>query len=263
MVEAVEKDKQKILHYLRGNLADCLYLYIDIMNYGIGTENMKVWIEEESGSLSLVVMKYYDSFQIYSHPSLCDITPVVELLKQFPVAMISGKKDMIQLLENECKEYKAAYGMVFVMDRYRNIQTDVDVQPATEEDALEIAELICSDVELGGHYTVSNLAEQLAERIRTKTGRSYIIREKGVIVAHSATYAEAEGIAVVSGTIIKPEYRTGNYYMALSNHMLQQLEKESKVAYTFSITNKMIRYHSMLHTRCGEYGKLVKIQMHE
>jgi len=258
LVEALERDRERILKYLRENLADCLYLYIDIMNYGVASENMKVWIDEDEGGLVLVAMKYYDSFQIYSHLSSCNISSIVELIKQYPVAMISARRDIIEQLEQVCEDYRATYGAVFIMNRYREVQTNVDVLLAKEEDALEIAELICTDAEIGGHYTVANLSEQLAERIRTKTGRSYIIRENGRIVAHSATYAEAEGIAVVSGTIIKPEYRTGNYYMVLSNHMLRQLAKEEKVAYTFSISDKMIRYHNMLHTKCAEYGKMVK-----
>lgn len=258
MREATEQDRDRILQYLRGNVKDCIYLYIDIMNYGVGSENMKVWIEEDGDDLSLVVMKYYDSFQVYTHLETCNTSAIVELLKQFPVTMISGRKDVIQQLEPECEEYWSAYGSVYVMDRYRAMRTDVEVVLATEEDATEIAELICSDEELGGHYTVDILSAQMAERIRTGTGRSYIIRENGTIVAHSATYAEAEGVAVVSGTIIKPEYRVKNYYMVLSNHMVQQLSKEEKTAYTFSISEKMVRHHDMMYTKCSEYGKLVK-----
>lgn len=258
MREATIQDRAKILEYLRTDMKDCIYLYIDIMNYGVSSDYMKVWIEEEADDLSLVVMKYYDSFQVYSHLTKCNTALVVELLKQFPVAMVSGRRDIIEQLEKECEEYQTTYGAVFVMDRYRPMKTDTEVLLATEADATEIAELICSDEEIGGHYTVKNLSAQLVERIRTGTGRSYIIRENGAIVAHSATYAEAEGIAVVSGTIIKPEYRNSNHYMVLSNYILQQLEKEEKVVYTFAVSDKMMRYHDMLHTKCGEYGKMVK-----
>ena len=127
-----------------------------------------------------------------------------------------------------------------------------------QADAKEIAELICSDEELGEPYTVENLTLQLAERIRTQTGRSYIIRENGEIAAHSATYAETEGIAVVSGTIVKAAYRNTNCYMILANYMMQELVKEGKAAYTFSLSEKMKDYLDKVHTRCGEYGRLVR-----
>lgn len=260
MIEARQKDKARILEYLRGSLQDCIYLYIDIMNYGISSDNMKVWYDEERSRINLVVMKYYDSFQIYSHNPFCDISPITELLQEYPVTMISGRREMIEQLEKEWEAYRASYGAVFIMDKYRKLKEETDILTATREDTEEIAALICSDEEIGGHYTIEGLEKQLAERIRTGTGRSYIIRQNGRIAAHSATYAEAEGIAVVGGTIIRPECRNENYYMLLSNYMLQQLAKEGKTAYTFSLSDKMIRYHERLHTKCGEYGKLVKMR---
>lgn len=258
MKVAEEKDRERILKYLRKGLQDCVYLYIDIMNYGIATENMKVWFAETDGAISLVVMKYYDSFQIYSSEDTFDAEAVVTLLKEYPVAMVSGKKSMIEQLESRCPDYEITYGVVFLMDRYRQMNSPVRIAEATEADAPEIAGLICTDKDIGGHYTPKVLAAQLAERINTRTGRSYIIREEGKIVAHSATYAEADGIAVVGGTIIAEEYRNNNYYILLSSYMLQQLANEEKKAYTFSLSEKMIHYHGRLHTKCGEYGKMVR-----
>lgn len=259
MREAAEQDRDRILAYLKPQIQDCIYLYIDIMNYGVCGINMKVWLEEEQGEIMLVVMKYYDSFQLYSRGDDWSLEELCSLLAENPVAMISGKKDIIERLEPHLKGYKATYGVVFVMDKYRELKNVTNIRTATEADAGEIAELICSDEEIGGHYTVEGLTAQLKERIRTKTGRSYIIREDGILVAHSATYAEAEGVAVVGGTIIRTEARNTNYYILLSNYMMQQLAKENKSAFTFAFSDKMIGYHSRMHTKCGEYGKLEKI----
>lgn len=258
MKRASIDDREKILQYLRENLADCLYLYIDITNYGIASEHMQVWFEEEHDGIGWVVMKYYDSLQIYHHKQFPEVDSVKVLLQNYPVTMVSGRRELIEELAAQCKDYEAAYGEVFLMDKYRKIQDETGILRAAAEDAEEIAELICSDEEIGGHYTVENLAMQLAERIETKSGRSYIIRDEGEIAAHSATYAEAEGVAVVGGTIIHPKYRNTNYYICLSNYVLQELAAEGKRAYTFATSEKMIRYHQMLHSKCGEYGKLVK-----
>lgn len=260
MKKADIEDQERILQYLRNNVADCLYLYIDIMNCGIESEHMQVWIEEKQNEIELVAMKYYDSFQIYSHKEFPEVTSAVLLLQEYPVTMISGRRNIIEQLNaySYYKDYDVTYGVVFLMNRFRMIESEIEILTASEKDAVEIAELICADDEIGGHYTISSLAEQLAERMHTGTGRSYIIRDKGRIVAHSATYAETEGIAVVGGTVILPDYRNTPFYMLLSNYMLQKLDMENKKAYTFSISEKMIRYHSVLHVRCGEYGKLVK-----
>lgn len=78
------------------------------------------------------------------------------------------------------------------MDHYRKIDSGHPIEKAKEADAREIAELICGDPEIGGHYEAENLAAQLADRIRTGTGRSYIIRESGNIAAHSAAMQKRE-----------------------------------------------------------------------
>ncbi len=257
MREAKEQDKEKILEYLQWGLADCIYIYIDIRNYGIETNNIKVWIDEKKRELCLVAMKYYDSLQIYSHDNACDIEPILSLMAENPVTMISGRKDIIKRLEKKCMNCRCTYGSVFIMDNFLNIWNKGEITEATVLDTPEIASLICADEEIGGHYTLEGLQKQLEERINTKTGRSYIIRLNDKIVAHSATYAETENIAVVGGTIIHPEYRNTNYYLILSNYMLQQLYIEKKKVYTFSISEKMIQYHRRLHTECGEYGKLI------
>ncbi len=258
MKKADVGDRERILQYLQNHLSDCLYLYIDIMNYGIAAENMQVWIEEKREEIELIVMKYHDSFQIYSHKETPNITVILELLRKYPVAMISGTRAIIEKLEMQCEAYTATYGEVFIMDKYRKVSKESEVLRALVKDAKEIAGLICSDEEIGRHYSIDDLTMQLSERIETGTGRSYIIRDRGKIVAHSATYAEAERIAVVGGTIIRKEYRKSDCYMLLSNYMLQELAAEGKTAYTFATSEKMIHYHRMLHNKCGEYGKLEK-----
>lgn len=258
MKRAGTDDREKILQYLKPNLADCLYLYIDITNYGIVSEHIQVWFEEEQDGIGWVVMKYHDSFQIYHHKQFPDIDSVRVLLQNYPVTMVSGRKELIEALAAQCKDYEAAYGEVFLMDKYRKMQGETGILRAAEEDAGEIAGLICSDEEIGGHYTVEDLTMQLTERIATGSGRSYIIRNEGEVAAHSATYAEADGVAVVGGTIIHPKYRNTNYYICLSNYILQELAAEGKTAYTFAVSEKMIRYHQMLHSKCGEYGKLTR-----
>lgn len=255
---AEDRDRERILKFLRPDLPNCIYLYIDIANYGISTDNIKVWIDEKNSDVSLVLMKYYDSIQLYSSNKDCNIDPVVCILKQHPVAMISGERSVVEKLASYCPQYHPTYGEVFLMDRYRKVVPDMEIQEAEPEDTKEIAELICQDKEIGGHYTTQILAKQLEERIRTHTGRSYIIRENGVIIAHTATYAEADGIAVVGGTIVHDAFRNTNAYMIVSNYMLEQLAIEGKKAYTFSISPKMIKYHGLVHTKCGEYGKLTK-----
>lgn len=267
MRRAVQQDRGAILDYLKKAVAECIYMYIDILNYGVASENMAVWLQEQGGQIELVVMKYFDSFQVYSHRRGIDVEPVMALLQEYPVTMVSARRDIIEQLEGVCSGYHAVYGAVFDVSYLRRTfwamggtkPCALKVTEATEDDAAEIAELLCSDDTFRFNYKEEDLTRQLAERIRTHTGRSVIIRMDGRIVAHDATFAEAEGVAVVSGLVIRPEYRRLGCYEALVSYLGDQLMKEGKIPYAFAISDKTIRYHRAVYTECGEYGKLVKI----
>lgn len=271
MRKAVRQDQEAILAYLKESVAECIYMYIDILNYGVASENVSVWLQEQDGRPELVVMKYFDSFQIYSHRRNADVGQVLALLQEHPVTMISARRDIIERLEGACIGYEAAYGAVFDVSHARKVFGVMrgkapcvpEVTEAVEEDAAEIAKLLCSDEAFRVNYKEDDLARQLAERIRTRTGRSVIIRMDGRIVAHNATFAEAEGVAVVSGLVIKPEYRGLGCYEALVSYLGGQLIKEGKTPYAFAISDKTVRYHRAVYTECGEYGKLVRTERKE
>ena len=65
---AKEKELEEIYAFLQKNLADCLYLYIDVKKYGLQNPNMTVWVERkgEEKRISTVIMRYYDSIQMAS-----------------------------------------------------------------------------------------------------------------------------------------------------------------------------------------------------
>ncbi len=259
LIKADKNDETQILDYLWNDVSNCLYLYMDILNYGIGSGKLQVFLSDRNDEAGpVVVMKYYDSFQIYKrdgHLDRNELEDFSRLLLQNSVKMISGPRTVIQQLE-VLDGYKSTYGVIYLMDRFRKASDYSLVKRAVEEDARDIAVLICKDSEIGGHYDIDGLEAQLRDRIQSETGRSYIIRKDGKIVAHTATYAETDDLAVVGGTIIAEEYRNSGYYMILSNYITGVLNGEGKSVYTFSISDKMIKFHEKMHTRCGEYGKL-------
>lgn len=266
MRRAREQDRDAILEYLKKAIAECIYLYIDILNYGVASENMTVWLKEKDGQIELVVMKYYDSFQIYSHRREIDTEQILSLLREYPVTMVSARRDIIEQLEEVCSGYRAVYGAVFDVSCLRRAfgimggskSSAPEVTEAVADDAAEIAALLCTDEAFRVNYKEEELARQLEERIRTHTGRSVIIRMDGRIIAHHATFAEAAGVAVVSGLVIRPEYRGLGCYEALVSYLGRQLVREGKTPYAFAISDKTVRYHRAVYTECGEYGKLVK-----
>ncbi len=260
MRRAEETDIPAILTYLRRRVPDCLYMYIDIKKYGLANPNMKVWIDSDENGMRLVVMKYHTSISVYSEETDWDVAAVAKLIEDEKVGSVTGKRDMIEKLHEVLQEqYTASYGAVFQFTSYRDSDFDGEIETASEDDTLEIAKLITKDEGIGGYYEIEDLAAQLAERIRTDMGRSYVIRENGKIIAHIASYAEFENLATTGGLIVDPDSRNGVYGSVLEGYLVNQLWADGFQVYTFVTARLRKRLLEAMGNRCvGEYGKLAR-----
>lgn len=257
---ANEEDRDGIIQYLSHDVDNCIYLYIDMNTYPVCSENISVWIEQDNDGISLVLMKYYDSFQIYSHKPLECPEQIGQLIEQYHVSMVSGPRQIIEQLAPVCYNYFAEYGEAFQIYNYCKEPVVEGIIRATQDDAEEIAKLLCSDKEFGNNYSEESLAKQLRDRIRMNLGRSYFVRVNGEIVAHTATYAESQEVAVLSGAIVKKEYKKSDFFSNLNDYLTWELEKEGKTMYAFAIKPKMIRWLSYCSRQCAQYGKLVRMK---
>lgn len=265
MRQLTGRDVNVILKYLQEHISDCIYLYIDLQKYGTENPNVQFWCSWKGESPNTVLMKYYDSFQIFSAYEKWDIEETVKLLKEHPATTISGKENMIEELSALLPAYVSAYGVIVDEKDYREFEQFESIREARPEDAMEIAHLMCTDKEFGNTYKVEILAQQLADRIRENVGRSYIMQEDGKIVAHTAIFAENEEIAVESGLVVDTAYKSKLYGMIIHEYIKKQLTEEGKKLYAFRIKSRMKRCTraGINDTVCGYYGKLTWRKEHE
>ena len=261
MREATQQDIPAILIYLKRHVQSCLYMYIDIGKYGLDNPNLRVWLDEDNRGIKLVVMKYHSSISVYTDDKEWDADAVAQLIQAEQVGSVTAEKSIIERLHPLCgAQYAVTYGAVFRFKQIRSFELEERIEPASEADTPEIARLITQDEEIGSYYEVDDLAEQLAERMRTKMGRSFVIRDNGEIIAHIASYAEYDGLATTGGLIVKPECRNGLYGGALESHLLNTLLKENFRVYTFVTERLRKRLLSAWGNECvGEYGKMTHV----
>lgn len=267
MKKANNGDRDAILAYLKKDIPNCIYIYIDVTACGLENPNIHVWYDTDENGISLVVMQYYASIWIYTDRAEWDVEGVWQLLQETGVPMLSGKKDMIERLQAipECGEkYAAEYGFVLKhpeTDALPAFSSELTVEDAVPEDAEEIARLMCQDEEFGGQYRVSVLAAQLADRIRTGLGVSWIVRnEKGEIVGHSAIFGQTDDIAVNSGLIVRNDYRDSDCFMLLWKKGIESICQSGRQGYGYLLEQKkgIMRLNKLLKLETvGEYGKLV------
>lgn len=181
------QDKYRIRNFIESKIEKNLYLYIDIVTYGIYTDFLQTWINDGDKGIDQVLMRYYDGFQVLSETA--DFGPAVNIILNNLPSMISGPRDNINTLSEILSDkYDATYGVVLEQcEVNNNIVSDI-IDEAGIDYMREIASLICSDNEIGGHYTIEILQEQLVKRYQDKTGRNYVIKDKNQIIAHYSTW---------------------------------------------------------------------------
>lgn len=254
------KELGRIIAFLEEYIDHCVYIYIDIVKYGLTHEHIKLWYTERGCKINTVAMKYYDSFQLFSVDVMLDKDKVCTLLRDNPVKTISGNYELIEVLaKNMQDEYEINYGVIVKEDKYREVPGFEKVEAATEKDCYEIAQLMCQDREFNSNYEVDILAEQLANRIKTGVGRSYIIREQEQIVAHVGVFAEAGNVVVESGLIADARYRNRFYGLIIHECLMKILLSEGKKVYGFRIKEEMKNCTFATDEKvCGYYGKMTR-----
>ncbi|MCQ2546164.1 MAG: hypothetical protein MJ161_01280 [Clostridia bacterium] len=257
-----EAEVKRIIDYIRPNFGECVYLYIDVMVYGIESPKLDLWYDEDEEGLNFVVMRYMDSLQIYSHKDNWDKAGLMEIVKEYDIQAVNAKMSMLDALEDELGDsYEKRGGWMFKGRSTADMEVSAadKVELAKPEDAPEIAALMCSSEQWSKMYNEEKLASQLADRMRTGMGRSWIIRDGDRIVAHDATFAEAEGVAMGSGLIVLPEYVDRLYSVALGVAIDRTLRDEGKVKFFhISDPSRMKTFKKVRNEIVAETGKWMK-----
>lgn len=259
--KAQEQDLNNILTFVEKNIGSCPYIYIDISVYGLSNPNMDVWWAEYHDELAIIVMKYYDSFQIYAPENHWNRNEILDLIRQYSPQRITANDTVAKILEPMLKgEYACTYGAIFV-------QPLIEMEPKKEKylygceaadvkDIPEIVQLLLQEPAFGSQYTETELTGQLIERYVTKMGRSMIIRREGKIVAHMGTFAETEKVAISSGAVILKEYRQLDFFTNLSRALFETICSIGGTNIYYFVTQKRhIKMYQHYGQQCAEYGK--------
>lgn len=257
-----KKDAERVLEYTRPNLAECIYLYIDVSVYGVEDGTIDLWIDEDPEGINFVVMRYQDSLQIYSHKDKWDKDALMDIVKEYNINNINAKNSMLDVLDDYFgEEYEKRTGWILKSKSLASLDIKEAelVELAKPEDAEEIADVMCSSEQWSRVYSKEKLAKQLADRMKTGMGRSLIIRDGNKIIAHDATFAETEDIVMGSGLIVLDEYVDRMYSAALGVAMDRMLEAEGKEKYFhISDSGRLKGFKRMGNKIVAETGKWMK-----
>lgn len=239
------KDLNNIIEIIEKDIFQNIYLYIDIKVYGFSTENIKTYIFKKNSEIILILYKYYDTLQIFQNYELekGQIEELCSFIKEHQFKMISGNLDLLSILESTLKkDYTITEGFIMKKSNIVNEFSDLS-KIAVESDLENIAELICSDKNIGGHYTITNLKKQLLERMKDNDCKNLIIKVNNKIISHFGVYANIEELSVLGGLITDVNYRNFGYGKTILNDLTYLIQKENKLPIIYCYDEGLIKWY--------------------
>lgn len=263
MIKLTQERVKDVLAYMEDDLPNCLYLYGDIVRYGINDPNMTVWFSEKDGKINAVVMKYFSGSHVYSKHLDYDLDEVVTKLREINPDRVSSQREIIeQLSQILASEYDAEYGFVFHVTSYREFKSTVVIERAQPEQAPAIADLLLTNEAYSKTYERSKLIKELADRMTNGIGRSYIIREGDRVIAHDGVALETDKYMVEGLALVHDDYRKTLYGSMLESYMINDLGKEGKELYCMIAEGRRANGFERLGNRVvASYGKLFKREL--
>lgn len=262
IAKCVKSDKEFIEKYIGKRYPECLYLYLDLKQYGCQSDFTQTWIQENEGEITAVLLAYHSALHVYSKDLNCDVIELTNFILETNPSIICASAELIKLLEPYIcsKGFISEYGHIGKFVKREPPSTDYDIRLADKEDITQIAQLLYEDDDIGASYSLNDLIKQIEERLNDGFVRSYVIRENGHVVAHLGTGAETEKLCTISYVITAPEYRGKGLSSSLFFFACEKLTAEGKEIYSvYYPENSRRLHHKMGFEDCCEFGKLYRI----
>lgn len=259
--ECDNQRRNEVLSYIGNDYYKCLYLYIDMQQYGCSSEFTKTWILENDGNTTAVMLAYHSALHVFSKELQFDVNELTKFIIQKNPSIICASAELIRLLEPLlCSNgFISEFGYIGKYVHSEPISMNCDIRLANKDDIYEIAQLLYEDEDIGSSYSLDDLVKQMKERIDSGFVRSYVIKDRGKVVAHLGTGAEIKKLCTICYVITAPQYRGRGLSSSLFSFACEKLAKEGREIYSvYYIENSRRLHHKMGFIDCCEFGKLYR-----
>lgn len=260
--KCVQADEKRILKYIGNDYSSCLYLYLDLLKYGLGSDSIDVYVQTGRNDIQALLLKYYSCLHVFSRENSFDAEELSAFFITNHFTMLyctaeTAERVYMAFPQNIKKKATITKGWVAQIER-------IDHEPrglatvAEKEDFPQIIQLIYADDDIGRSYKFDELAKQIEERNQEGYARNLVIRQDGRVIAHACTNAELNGIAVVAELLVKEEYRKKGFASEIWRTICSQLLSEGKEVYSFyySEESRALHKHLGFYEVC-EWAKVV------
>ena len=260
IVKCSNSDKQVIEEYIGKRYPECLYLYLDLKQYGVNSHYTSCWVTKSGENIEAVMLLYHTAMHLFSTSNNFNVQDILEFVSIHKPTIICASKKTIEKISSELMQsgYTVEYGHIGKLNRI-NKKSNFIPQQAELGDIDEIARLLYQDDDIGASYSFDDLKTQIKERLEEKFVRSYVIKDNGHVVCHVGTGAEISNVCTIAYCITDTKHRGKGLFSSLLAFACEELSKENKEIYSvYYPENSRNLHHKIGFVDCCECGKLFK-----
>lgn len=262
ITKCIKDDENRVVTYIGDNYPFCLYLYLDLLKYGIESDLINVYFQKEKDEIKSILLSYYSCLHVFSRDNEFEAKEIADFFCTNHFTMLYCTvvtADRVysafpQSVKSHATVTKGWVAQIETIDR----EPQGLAVPAEKLDFEQIAKLIYEDEGIGRSYKLDDLAKQLEERNQEGYSRNLVIKSDDLVIAHACTNADYNGIAVVAELMVRKEFRKRGYASEIWREICSQLLSEEKKVYSIYYSNesKILHKHIGFHEIC-EWEKIV------
>ncbi len=239
-----------------------VYIISDIEAYGLNSYNMELFAGYQNNIICFVIMRFYESFVIYSHDnSKVNLDEVCKFFLSYKeIRSITGKADLIKTISQLLPNSR------IITNEYAILRKE---QLILYPDNKEFLYSSCTSEKVYDTYNeISEYIEKYKDRYSSikrienicVNGRYRILKSsktnKSVSIAGSA--AESQNYAMISEVGTLNEYRNRGFSKIVVSNLCLELFGEGKKILTIFYNNKIAQkvYKNIGFIPIGEYSML-------
>lgn len=228
-----EQDRERILAYVDGAVDRCLYLYMDLLEFGFDSPEVSVWAEVmPARAIACIGLVYGKTCHLFSRDRRFDAVAWARHLRAQGVTLACAEGEIVRQLA-EVLPGKAEYGYEGHLDAPPPPDDRTGIRRARSEDFAVIARLLYHEAHYDRKAALATVEEQLRTRWARGFVRNYVLECDGVIAVHMGTTAETDRFAVVGALVTHADFRGRGLAARLFHAVCADLLAENKEVFSF------------------------------
>ncbi|MGB4205609.1 MAG: GNAT family N-acetyltransferase [Bacteroidales bacterium] len=231
-----EEEIRAVKDYLGSDYLKVPYLYTNLYKYGVGNDNVDVWIDKTSERINGVYLRYFTCLHFFTREDNYSKNSFIEFVKDNNFEVIMLEETFGEKIQSFLQSYTLTREYTIKYDIENSEYSDI-VCYAEREEIEEIAELLMNDQIYQEIYTKESLYNQLLERFDAGYGKCSIIKKDGKIVANASINGENDRFAFIGSNIVHPEFRRMGFGTKVLNHLLKYVQSKELECLCYIVDN--------------------------